>query len=80
MQGWWDKCKEMQYSLRNPCNLVEAFGITFKAMGVPAMGAHTLVQKIWGHTLFSKTLRTCKNLGALQRADNQYLLNAVIII
>lgn len=48
MQGWWDKCKEMQYSRRKPCNLVDAFGMTFKAMGVPAMAAHTFVWKIWG--------------------------------
>lgn len=36
MQGWQDRCKEMQYSRRKPCSLVEALGITFKAMGVPA--------------------------------------------
>lgn len=36
MQGWQDRCKEMQYSRRKPCSLVEALGITFKAIGVPA--------------------------------------------
>ena len=35
MQGWQDRCREMQYSLKKPWSLVEAFGITFKAIGVP---------------------------------------------
>lgn len=40
MQGWEERCKEMQYSRRKPCNRVEVFGITFKAMGVPIEYIH----------------------------------------
>lgn len=58
MQGWWDKCKEMQYSRRKPCNLVEAFGITFKAIGVPAM-ADLGIQCT---RCSQKHLHNCKNL------------------
>lgn len=84
MQGWWDRCKEMQYSLRKPCSFVEALGITFSAMGVPACHPHITLTITTAYATSAKIKKTISSTqlqvcpGSIFLAQSRYIYSKLL--